>query len=116
MSGEPPQKVVLIWSSRDKEVALNLVFMYAKNARLQEWWQEVTLVIWGPSAQVITEDQDLQKELKALQEAGVEVLACKACADRYGTSAALKEMGVRVIYMGQPLTAYLKSGTPVLTF
>ncbi len=109
-------KLVIIWTSRDREVALNMVFMYAKNSRLKGWWPNVTLVIWGPSAELLCQDQSLWPELKALQEVGVETLACRACADRYSTTAALEDLGVKVIYMGQPLTDYLKTGLPVLTF
>jgi len=51
-----------------------------------------------------------------VKKAGVELLACKACADRYGVSKRLEELGINVIYMGEPLTGYLKSDYAVLTF
>lgn len=116
MTPTESDKAVLIWSSRDSEVALHLVFLYAKNSLLRGWWKEVTLVIWGPSAQVLSQDQSLWPEFKALQEAGVQTLACRVCADRYGVTGTLEDLGVEVIHMGQPLTHYLKRGLPVLTF
>ncbi|MCF8033758.1 MAG: DsrE family protein [Desulfarculaceae bacterium] len=108
--------VVIIWSSRDREVAKNMVFMYAKNSRLKGWWPKVRLVVWGPSAALIAEDAELQAELEEARQAGVELLACRACADRYGVAERLESLGIEVIYMGQPLTEYLQSGLPVLTF
>lgn len=116
MSDDQPQEVAIIWAARDREVALNLVFMYAKNSRLKGWWPRVTLVIWGPSAELATQDPGLQEELRALTQAGVELKACRACADRYGVSEKLEALGVEVIYTGQLLTNWLKAGVPVLTF
>ena len=108
--------LVIIWSSRDREVARNMVFMYAKNSRLKNWWPEVRLVVWGPSAALLADDAELQAELAQVQQAGVEMLACKACADNYGVGERLESLGIEVIYMGQPLTEYLQSGLTVLTF
>ncbi|MBN1855538.1 MAG: DsrE family protein [Dehalococcoidia bacterium] len=109
------ESLAVVWVSRDKEAAMNMVFMYAKNSLLKNWWAKVSLIIWGPSGPLLVGDAELQKELKALKKAGVELLACKACADRYGISSALSDLGVDVKYMGEPLTQLLKSGTSVLT-
>jgi hypothetical protein len=108
--------LVIIWTSRDREVAKNMVFMYAKNSRLQGWWPAVRLVVWGPSAALIAGDAELQAELEGLRQAGVELLACRACAEQYGVAPRLEELGIQVIYMGRPLTEYLQAGLPVLTF
>ena len=48
--------------------------------------------------------------------AGVEIVACKACADSYGVSEVLEGMGIDVKYMGQPLTEMLKGDWKVITF
>lgn len=107
--------LAVVWVSRDKEAALNMAFMYAKNSKLRKWWSNVSLIIWGPSGPLLVGDAELQKELQAMKEAGVELLACKACSDRYGVSDALIGLGVDVKYMGEPLTQILKAGTAVLT-
>ncbi len=108
--------LVVIWASGDREVARKMVFMYTKNARLRDWWGRVRLVVWGPSAQLLSVDRELQEELEDLKAAGVELLACKACADLYGVTDKLRALGVEVIFMGQPLTEMLKSGWTCLTF
>jgi hypothetical protein len=108
--------LVVIWSSGDREVARKMVFMYTKNARLREWWSRVRLVVWGPSARLLSVDQELQEELEELQAAGVELLACRACADLYGVTDKLASLGLEVIFMGMPLTEMLKSGWTCLTF
>ncbi len=60
-----------------------MVFMYTLNAKAQDWWKEVTLVVWGPSAKLLAQDEELQTEIKKMKNAGVTLLACKACADSY---------------------------------
>ncbi len=115
-SSENQEKMAVIWSSQDPEVAKNMVFMYTKNSKLKGWWKQVRLVVWGPSARLLTANETLQKEIEELKTVGVEVQACKACADRYGVSDKLTAMGIDVLYMGIPLTEYLKGGWAVLTF
>ncbi len=108
--------LVLLWSSRDPEVFQQLVAMYARNSLRNGWWQRVRLVIWGPSAQVAAEDAPVQALLDELQSDGVELLACQRCAENYGVSATLADLGIDVQYMGQPLTDMLQSGWHCLTF
>jgi len=107
--------IVIVWTAGDREVAKKMVFMYSKNSRLKGWWGKVRLVVWGPSAQLLAVDQELQEELEDLQAAGVELLACKACADLYGVTDKLTALGIEVIYMGAPLTEMLKTGWTCLT-
>ena len=73
-------------------------------------------MVWGPSAQLLTTDLELQKELEDLKAAGVELLACKACSDLYGVTDKIEALGIQVIYMGAPLTEMLKTGWTCLTF
>ena len=108
--------LVVIWSSGDREVAKKMVFMYTKNSRIKDWWGKVRLVVWGPSAQLLATDLELQEELEDLKAAGVELLACKACSDLYGVTDKIEALGIQVIYMGAPLTEMLKTGWTYLTF
>ena len=51
-----------------------------------------------------------------MKDAGVELLACKACTDSYGVSEVLENMGITVKYMGLELTEFLKDeDTRVIT-
>ena len=112
---EAVDKLAVLWTSQDKEVAQKMVFMYTKNSKLRNWWGQVRLIIWGPSAKLLAADGELQAELEELKRAGVELQACKACSDQYGVSEKLAELGVEVIFMGQPLTGYLKGDWEVLS-
>ena len=61
MKDNVKDKLVVIWSSGDREVAEKMVFMYTLNSKLRQWWKEVTFIIWGPSAKLISEDIELQE-------------------------------------------------------
>jgi hypothetical protein len=111
-------KLVVVWTSGDRDVALKMVFMYTYNASTTRfgWWQDVTLVIWGPSAKLLSVDTELQDYVHKMKEAGITLEACKACADMYEVSDELAGLGVDVKYMGDVLTGYIKEGRRVLTF
>jgi len=112
---KPEEKLVVLWTSGDPEVATKMVFMYAGNAPRFGWWEDITLVVWGPSAELLAGSEELQGAVRAMERSGVKLEACKACSDQYGVSEKLAECGIDVKYMGEALTAYLKEGRHVLT-
>lgn len=109
-------KLAVLWTSGDPEVAHRVCLMYSHAARRQKWFDQVLLVVWGPSARLLAADKDLQAKIKSMMEDGVQVQACVVCADSYGVSARLSELGIEVKGMGSPLTDMLKQDWKVLTF
>lgn len=107
-------KLVVLWATGDKEVAMNMLLMYTFNSKKFGWWEDITLVVWGPSAKLLSEDKELQEYVKKIMDQGTEVKACKACADNYKVSEKLEELGITVKYMGE-LTEYLKNGRHILS-
>lgn len=110
------EKMVIVWTSGDREVALKMVFMYTLNAKKRGWWEDITLVVWGPSAKLLTEDKELQDYMKQILDSGVTVKACKGCSDQYGVSEQLEDLGITVLYIGKELSDYVKEERNVLTF
>ena len=111
-----PARLVVLWTSGDADVAHKVCFMYTHNAKKQGWFDEVVLIVWGPSSRLLAGDKELQAKIKAMMADGVVVEACITCADMYGVSSTLVEMGLDVKGMGVPLANYLKEGWKVLTF
>jgi hypothetical protein len=109
-------RLLVVWTSGDRDVALKMVLMYTGNAKKHGWWDDVTLLVWGPSQQLLAEDEVLQGEIAASINLGVRVIACKACADSYPVTDKLESLGVEVFYTGVFLTDWIKSGAPVITF
>lgn len=108
--------LVVLWTSGDPDVAHRVCLMYTHAAQTNKWFDDVRLIVWGPSARLLAGDKDLQAKIKAMMKDGVKIQACIACANSYGVSEALREMGIEVKGMGKPLTDYLKSDYKVLTF
>jgi hypothetical protein len=106
--GEPASRLAVLWTSGDREVALKVAFMYTEAAGSRGWFDEVQLIVWGPSAKLLSADRELQEYVARMQQAGIEVVACRACADAYGVTEVLEGLGIEVKYMGQPLTEVLK--------
>lgn len=108
-------KLAVLWTSGDPEVAEKMAFMYTYNAKKQGWFDEVVLIVWGPSSKLLTENKMLQDYVKKMQGAGIKAEACAACAKMYGVDKQLAEMGIDVKGMGVPLTNYLKEGWKTLS-
>jgi len=113
---EKEDKIVVLWTSGDKDVAEKVVLMYTQGAKIKKWFQDVVLVVWGPSTKLLASDSSLQEKVKGLKEAGVKVQACSVCAADYGVAGKLEKLGIEVIPMGEPLTGYLKDDWKILSF
>jgi len=114
--GSNKKELLILWTSNEIDIALNMVFMYAKNSKLKEWWDEVTVLVWGPSAFLLASDTELQLSLQGLKNAGVKILACRECAENYGVEEKLEKLGIEVFYTGRLLSDWLQSDKKVLTF
>ena len=113
---EDSSKLAVLWTSGDPDVAHKVCFMYTHTAKKVKWFDEVTLIIWGPSQRLLVGDKSLQEKVKAMMKDGIIVEACIACASSYDLVDEIKAMGITVKGMGSPLTEYLKSDWKVLTF
>ncbi len=109
-------RLTVLWTTADPVTVEKMVFMYTLNAKLQGWFEEVTLVVWGASTRLLAENSHLQERVGEMVAAGIRVEACKACSDSYGVSDQLSALGVDVKYMGTPLTEMLQGDWKVLTF
>jgi len=115
MQASTQDKLFVLWTSGDRDVALKMALMYTLNAKSRGWWREVCLIVWGPSAQLLVGDAELRNKIAELQHVGVEVVACSACANAYGVAGELAALGIEVKPMGQPLSDILQQGYRVLS-
>ena len=110
-------KLLIVWSSEEKEVAKKLILLYGSVMLERKYWDEATIMIWGPSAKLLAEDKEIQEKVKIVQSTGVKFNACVVCTDDYGVSNQLREMGVELIHTGEMLTESLQSDdVKVITF
>jgi hypothetical protein len=109
-------KLLVILSSADREVALNVGLVYPLNAAKHKWMDEVRVIVFGPSEKLAAYDHEVRAKLRELIDAGVEVLACKWCSDKLEVSKPIEELGVKVTYVGSVISQLLKDGWIALTF
>jgi hypothetical protein len=73
-------------------------------------------MIWGASAKLLSENEELQKMLQKVKETGVELSCCVVCSDDYGITEQLASMGINMTHTGEILTNALKEDWKVITF
>jgi hypothetical protein len=116
MENTASDTLVVLWISGDRDVAEKSCLMYSHAAKKYEWFDEVILIIWGPSARLTVEDEAIREKVKKMQDDGVIIEACIACSNMLGVTEELQELGIDVKGMGTALTEYLKKDYKVLTY
>lgn len=114
-NGNQLDKLAILWTSSERDVAMHFALMYPRVSKQHGWWDEVSLIVWGPSEKLLAADEELQLYIKAMLDNGVEILACKGSADIYGVGEKLTSLGIEVLYMGEHLTKMLKTDWKVIT-
>jgi hypothetical protein len=113
---EAPQRLVVLWRSGDPDMFHSALYLFTHNSKRFKWFDEVTLVVWGPSQKLLLEDEEIQAKVKKMQKSGVRVLASIDCAIDYGIEGRLRdELGIRVMIMGPFLVRFLQEDYKVLT-
>ena len=108
-------KLNILWTTDNKDTVLNMLTMYAINSKINDWWQNVNVIIWGASAKLVGHDSQVQAEIIEMIHQGIQIEACKDCCDNFGVTEKLIKLGITVRYMGKPLTDYIKAGEKILT-
>ena len=116
MQEDKQDTLVVLWSSGDRDVAEKSCLMYAHAAKKNNWFSEVILIIWGPSARLTVEDEAIREKVIRMREDGVILEACIACSNMLGVTEELRKLDVDVKGMGVPLTKYLKGNYHVLSY
>ena len=112
----PSDTLVVLWSSGDPEVAEKACLMYTQAAKRFNWFNEVILVVWGPSEKLLAENESIREKINEMQKDGIKVEACIACSNMYGVTGELKACSVDVKGMGGTLSNYLKKGYSIVSF
>lgn len=105
----------VLWTNDNVMTAEKMVFMYTINSLKKEWWEDVTLIIWGATTKLVAENKEIQTLVRNALDVGVHVTACKACADQLKVTDILEGLDIEVIYWGDPLTKLLKREETLLT-
>ena len=112
----PTNKLLIVWSSGESEVAKKLVLLYGSVMLPRSYWDEAHIMVWGPSAKLLAESNELQEQVLKVQSSGVKFSACVVCSDDYGVSDTLSNLGIELTHTGEFLTNALQSDWKVITF
>ncbi|MCL1796000.1 MAG: tRNA (guanosine(37)-N1)-methyltransferase TrmD [Clostridia bacterium] len=108
-------KLHLLWTNTDIETSLHMVMMYATNSLVHRFWEEVTVILWGATPNLVVSHNEIQDAMRVAMNVGVAFSACISCAERYGIVDELRAFGVQVVPWGEPLSELLRSGSPLLS-
>ena len=108
-------KLLIVWSSADVEVARKMVLLYSGVILPRGYWDKAHLMVWGPSAKLLAEHDGLQTMVKTIAATGVSLSVCVVCSDDYGVTETLRSLGVEPIHTGELLTEALKTDWKVIT-
>ncbi|MGC9372090.1 MAG: DsrE family protein [Thermovirgaceae bacterium] len=115
MDSKDSDKLLVLWTTAERETVDNMVFMYTLNAKLQGWWKNVTLLVWGAATKLAVEDETVGETLKSFREKGIRTIACKKCAENLGAVEKLEDLDIEVFYTGEFLTEWMKSGKAMIS-
>lgn len=94
------KKLFVVWKSNNETDIHNFIVPYAFNSKKHEWFTDVEVLIWGASQEKVADDLEIQEKIKSLIGIGINVYACKFCADKVNATKTLESIGVEVIYTG----------------
>lgn len=109
------KKLFILWTNDNLITSEKMVFMYGINARRKDLWEEATIIIWGATAKLVSENKLMQDLIEEAQLEGVHITACKACADQLGVTGKLETLNIEVIHQADPFTKILKSDEKLIT-
>jgi hypothetical protein len=105
----------IVWTNSDEIVFDKMVAMYARTARIENYWNEITIIIWGSTPKLTAESEIVGQRIKELLQVGVKVSACKSCCDSFGVTEKIIDMGVEVKYWVEDFTRLIKEDRKILT-
>lgn len=105
----------ILWTTDNKETAMHMVCLYAHNAKLKGWMDEVTVLVWGAAQRLIAEDAEVKAKVDAMVNDGVKVVACLKCADDMNVKEGMQSCGIDVFYTGEFLSEWITSGKPIVS-
>ena len=93
-----------------------MVLDNTRDFKLRGFWDQVRLVMWGPSVTLFAKDEALQADLGELKGIGVEVQICKRSADGYDVTDRITSLKSDLVYMEDPFTEYQKEDWATVIF
>lgn len=101
-------KLLVVWKSNDHRDIRYFIAPFVLNSKKNEWFDDVEVLIWGASADYVKASAKAIGFIKEMIDAGIEVRACKFCAEKVFAAKKLEKIGVNVMYTGVYLSEKMK--------
>jgi hypothetical protein len=108
-------RLTILWTNADPLTSHHMVMMYARNAKLNGWFDRVTVVLWGAPQRYVIDDESIRLEMEIAKQAGVEFSACVSCSSRLSLTSELDALEIETVRWGERLSDILKSGEALIT-
>lgn len=105
----------ILWTNDNVLTAEKMVFMYALVAKRRNLWDEVRIIIWGATTKLVAESTLIQELIEEAILEGIDVSACRSCADQLGVTEVLEGLDIDVLYQAEPFTQILKDDEKLIT-
>jgi Uncharacterized protein conserved in archaea len=110
------EKLTILWTSGEKDVATKVVLKYVESLVEHKFWKEIEVMVWGPSVKLVCDDDTVKTKVTKLISSGIVFSACVVCADDYGVTNILTQMGIKLEMMGEKLTHLIQEQKPFISF
>ncbi|MBS3769708.1 MAG: hypothetical protein KGY69_05600 [Bacteroidales bacterium] len=105
---ENSMNVAIIWTSGKPDIFLESIEPYCEACFTNNDHEDLTLIAWGSSVDLLAKDAAIREELASLIEMGVKVKASATLAAKYDCNEKLKEIGVEITDINKLLTEFLR--------
>jgi len=61
------EHLYILWANDNPITAKEMVFMYGLNSLVYGWWDIVTIIIWGATARLVSENIEIQQQIRLAQ-------------------------------------------------
>ncbi len=109
-------ELVIFWASKDKKLGKKTVIKYIKESIEHKWWGGISLIMWGPSIELLLEEETIRAELLALNNKYMSIEISKEYTDEAGLTDEIKGLGLTVRPCGEAVTLCLRTGIRMITF
>lgn len=105
----------ILWTNDNIDTSMHMVLMYAEASITHGFWEDVRVIIWGATAKLVAENEDIRGRILKAKEVGVKFVGCIACAKNLGVEDELTAFGLELKPMGLPLTELIKNKENLVT-
>ena len=105
----------ILWTNDNILTSQLMVMKYSTKGMTNQWWDKITVILWGAPVKLAAENETVQECMKMAQHVGVEFSACIDCALQFDAVDKLKALGIESLPWAEKLTQIVKNRDPFIS-